>query len=142
MRYKKEDIHEKLQKITYENGLRVLIENIPYLNTVCLGIWIKTGSGNETIWNNGISHFVEHLLFKCYDSSMSQKRIISYLESEGGQINAFTEREFTCFSIRALENDLPVALNVISNMICNRKFTSYSAAQRTLSQSRQIESIL
>ena len=121
MNYIRENLEDNICKVTYSSKLRLLMEDAPYSHTICIGVWIKTGSANETIDNNGISHFVEHLLFKCYDPKLSNQAI-SFLEAVGGQINAFTEREYTCFSIRILEEDLAIALNFISNLLCNRRF--------------------
>ncbi len=114
--------NDTISKIVYSNGLTVVTESNPFLHTACVGVWIKTGSGSETRENNGISHFIEHLLFKGVDP-MSGKPFITEIESRGGQINAFTDREFTCYYTKIMNDDIPIAIKVLGNMISNRDFS-------------------
>ena len=80
------------KKIAYSNGMRVVVENIPFLRSVCVGIWVRTGSAMENDENNGISHFVEHVMFKG-TTEMSALEIANAFESKGAIINAFTSKE-------------------------------------------------
>jgi predicted Zn-dependent peptidase len=103
------------------NGLRVVVENIEYVNSVSVGLWVENGSRNETENNSGISHFIEHMLFKG-TSHRTAKQIAEEIEDVGGQINAFTGREATCFYIKALDTHLDLSLDIISDMLFNSNF--------------------
>ena len=76
------------------NGIRVVMEDIPYVNSVSIGIWVENGSKNEDKHENGISHFIEHLFFKG-TKNRSSKEIAETIDNIGGQINAFTTKEYT-----------------------------------------------
>lgn len=106
---------------TLKNGLRVIIENIDYVNSVSVGLWVENGSRNENSKNNGISHFIEHMLFKG-TSTRSAKQIAESIEDVGGQINAFTGKEATCFYIKTLDSHINLALDVLSDMLFNSRF--------------------
>lgn len=108
-------------KVTLKNGVRVVIENIPYVRSVSVGIWIKTGSRDEDEVNNGISHFIEHMLFKG-TNKRSAKDIAEQIDSVGGQLNAFTSKECTCYYAKILDNHLPIAIDILSDMFFNSKF--------------------
>jgi predicted Zn-dependent peptidase len=97
------------------NGLRVVTETINSCRSVALGIWVKTGSRNENSRNNGISHFIEHMLFKGTDRC-SAKDIAEIFDGIGGNVNAFTSKEYTCYYAKVLDEHLPIALDVLSNM--------------------------
>jgi predicted Zn-dependent peptidase len=107
---------------TLKNGLRVVVENIDYVNSVSVGLWVENGSRNENIHNNGISHFIEHMFFKG-TYNRSAKEIAETIEDVGGQINAFTGKEATCFYIKALDTHLDLSLDILSDMLFNSKFT-------------------
>ena len=104
-----------------DNGLRVVVENIEYVNSVSVGLWVENGSRNENITSSGISHFIEHMLFKG-TSSRTAKQIAEEIEDVGGQINAFTSREATCFYIKALDTYLELSLDILSDMLFNSNF--------------------
>lgn len=106
---------------TLKNGLRVVTEKIEHLNSVSVGIMVQNGSRNESEELNGISHFIEHMFFKGTDKRTS-KRIVEDIENVGGQINAFTSKEATCYYIKALNTHLDLSLDVLSDMILNSKF--------------------
>lgn len=103
------------------NGLRVIIENIDYVNSVTVGLWVENGSRNENSINNGISHFIEHMFFKGTENR-SAKEIVETVENVGGQINAFTGKESTCFYVKTLEAHLELSLDLLSDMLFNSKF--------------------
>ena len=88
-----------------DNGLRVVVENIDYVNSVSVGLWVENGSRNEDKVNNGISHFIEHMFFKGTENRTALQ-IAECIEDVGGQINAFTGKEATCFYIKALDSYL------------------------------------
>lgn len=104
------------------NGLRVVVEKIDYVNSISVGLWIENGSRNETGANNGISHFIEHMLFKGTENRTA-KKIAEDIEDVGGQINAFTGKEATCFYIKALDSHLDLSLEVLADMLFNSKFS-------------------
>lgn len=108
-------------KRTLSNGLRIVTEQIPTYRSVSFGIWIKTGSRNESPANNGISHFIEHMLFKGTDR-YSAKQIAEIFDGIGGNVNAFTAKEYTCFYAKVLDTHLPIAVDVLSDMFFNSKF--------------------
>jgi len=105
-----------------DNGLRVVVENIEYVNSVSVGLWVENGSRNENAMNSGISHFIEHMLFKG-TSDRTAKQIAEAIEDVGGQINAFTGREATCFYIKALDTYLELSLDILSDMLFNSNFS-------------------
>lgn len=104
-----------------KNGLRIITSSRPQTETVSLGLWIKTGSAYEKEEVNGISHFLEHMVFKG-TQNRSSKQISEEIENVGGQNNAYTSREFTAFYAKMLKNDLELALDVISDLIINPTF--------------------
>ena len=104
-----------------KNGLRIVLENIPSVRSVTIGIWILTGSRNETPENNGISHFIEHMLFKG-TKQRTAKDIAEFFDSIGGQINAFTSKEYTCFYAKVIDSHKESALEVLSDMFFNSTF--------------------
>ncbi len=112
-----------IDKIVLPNGLRVIAEELPYLRSVTIGIWILAGSASEDNSINGISHFLEHMLFKG-TNKRTAKEIAEELDSVGGQLEAFTGREFTCYSAKVLDNHLPLALDVLHDMFANSIFPS------------------
>ncbi|EPR13384.1 M16 family metallopeptidase [Ruminiclostridium papyrosolvens] len=111
------------KKVQLSNGLRLVYEKIPYVRSVSVGIWVGTGSRNETSENNGISHFIEHMLFKG-TSKRSAKDIAECIDAIGGQINAFTGKECTCYYTKTLDTHLEIAVDVLSDMFFNSSFAS------------------
>lgn len=107
--------------IKISNGLRIVLEEIDYVNSVSVGLWVKNGSRNENKDNSGISHFIEHMFFKGTEKR-NAKEIAEYIEDVGGQINAFTAKEATCYYVKILDTHLDLALDIISDMIFNSKF--------------------
>lgn len=100
------------------NGIRVISENIPYLKSVSIGVWIGNGSVNEKKAENGISHYIEHMLFKG-TARRSAMDITLEMDSVGGRLNAFTAREYTCFYTKTLDAHAPLAIDILSDMIYN-----------------------
>ncbi len=109
------------KKTVLDNGARVVTERIPHLHSVSIGIWIDIGSRYESAAENGICHFIEHMTFKG-TTTRSAFDIASALESVGGSINAFTSREQTCFYARVLDEHLPIAVDILTDMLMNSTF--------------------
>lgn len=103
------------------NGIRIAIEEIPYVRSVSFGIWVKNGSRDENTENNGISHFIEHMLFKGTEKR-SAKDIAEEMDALGGQINAYTTKEYTCYHTRVLDKHFKNAVDILSDMFLNSKF--------------------
>jgi len=97
------------------------MEPIPFVRSVSFGIWVQNGSRNETTSTNGISHFLEHLFFKG-TKKRTAKDIADTMDSVGGQLNAFTSKEYTCYMARTLDTHFDVALDVLSDMLFNSQF--------------------
>ena len=104
--------------IELKNGLRVVIENIPHVKSISVGVWIGAGSYAETRANNGISHFIEHMMFKG-TKKRTPKEIAEAIDDIGGQLNAFTSRDCTCYYVKVLSDHLDTAVDVLSDMLFN-----------------------
>lgn len=108
-------------KSTLTNGVRVVSEAIPYVKSVTLGVWVGSGSRSEGEHNHGISHFIEHLMFKG-TANRSAKDIAEEVDAIGGQLNAFTAKEHTCYYIKVLDTHLELAISILSDMLLASKF--------------------
>lgn len=106
------------QRTTLPNGLRIVCETIPEVHSVSLGIWVGTGSRYEEIETNGISHFVEHMLFKG-TTHRTAKQIAEMIDAVGGQLNAFTTKEYTCFYAKVLNKHFDLGIDLLSDMVTN-----------------------
>jgi predicted Zn-dependent peptidase len=107
-----------IEKYTLKNGVRVIFERIPTVRSVALGIWIGTGSKNESDSINGISHLIEHMLFKG-TKTRTAKQIAEAFDQIGGNVNAFTSKEYTCYYARVLDEHAPFAIEVLADMFFN-----------------------
>ena len=110
-----------LRRTELPNGLIVLTERMEHLHSVAMGVWIKSGSRCESAEMNGISHFVEHMLFKGTKSRSAQK-IAREMDSIGGNLDAFTSKETICFNVKSLSDHVPIALDVLTDMVLNPTF--------------------
>ncbi|WP_042356225.1 M16 family metallopeptidase [Bacillus rubiinfantis] len=110
-----------INKYTCKNGVRIVLEQIPTVRSVAIGIWIGTGSRNEIPETNGISHFLEHMFFKG-TTTRSAKEIAEAFDSIGGQVNAFTSKEYTCYYAKVLDTHAKLALDVLADMFFNSTF--------------------
>ncbi|MBP1649786.1 MAG: peptidase domain protein, partial [Bacteroidetes bacterium] len=119
------------QKSTLDNGVRVVSESIPYVRSVSLGIWADVGSRDESPEQNGISHFLEHMVFKG-TKKRSVKEIAQSLESLGGYLNAFTTKEQTCFYARVLDTHVPQSMDVLSDLLLNATFRRHELEKEKL----------
>src|SRR3989337_2612014 len=111
----------KIQKTTLRNGLKIISEEMPDIQSASIGVWVNIGSRNEDSKKNGISHFIEHLLFKGTEKRTALD-IAREIESVGGVLNAFTGREYTCFYAKILNKDLPKAIDLLSDIFINSRF--------------------
>src|SRR5437868_11922981 len=105
------------------NGLTILTEEMQQIRSASIGIWIKTGSRNEEAERNGISHFVEHMLFKG-TTSRSAQDIARQVDSIGGNMDAFTAKECICFNVKILDEHLPIAMDILSDLVLNPVFAA------------------
>ena len=112
---------ESITKTTLANGLRIITEKIDSVKSISVGIWVKTGSRNEEKELAGITHFIEHMLFKGTEKR-SAFEIAQSMESVGGYLNAFTSSEYTCYYARCVDEQLSRALDVLSDMVLNPSF--------------------
>ncbi|MDU5019311.1 MAG: pitrilysin family protein, partial [Clostridiales bacterium] len=106
---------------TLDNGLTIVGEEIPYLKSITLGVWVNAGSRIESEKLSGISHFIEHMLFKGTKNRTS-KEIASTIDNLGGQINAFTSKECTCYYVKLLDEHIDIGLDILSDMFLNPLF--------------------
>jgi predicted Zn-dependent peptidase len=112
-----------LRRTVLPNGLIVLTERMEHLRSVAMGVWIKSGSRCEPAETNGISHFVEHMLFKG-TRSRSAQNIAREMDSIGGNLDAFTGKETICFNVKSLADHVPIALDVLADLVLNPVFAS------------------
>ena len=112
-----------LRRTVLPNGLIVLTERMEHLRSVAMGVWIKSGSRCEPAETNGISHFVEHMLFKGTRSRTAQL-IAREMDSIGGNLDAFTGKETICFNVKSLSDHVPIALDVLSDLVLNPVFAA------------------
>ncbi len=110
-----------VKKATLKSGVTVVMEPLDYVGSCALGIWVKTGSVNETADNSGISHFIEHMMFKG-TARRDARKIAEDMDNLGGQINAFTGKEATCYYIKTLSSNLSAAMEVLFDMFTNSTF--------------------
>jgi predicted Zn-dependent peptidase len=100
------------------NGLTVLTETMPHIRSVSIGIWVRTGSRHEEPEANGVSHFLEHMVFKG-TKSRSAEQIARQVDSIGGNMDAFTAKECICFNVKVLDQHMPIAMDVLSDLVLN-----------------------
>jgi len=105
-----------VKRFVHASGLRIVTEEVPSVRSAAVGIWVNVGSRDETPAVAGASHFLEHLLFKG-TTRRNALEISSSIEAVGGEMNAFTSKEYTCFYARVIDTDLPMAIDVISDLI-------------------------
>lgn len=104
-----------------KNGLTIIAEEIPYFKSISMGIWFRAGIKTEENYIDGVSHFIEHMMFKGTKNRTS-KQLVAEIENLGGVINAFTGRECTCYYVRLLDEHLNIGIDILSDMILNSKF--------------------
>ena len=117
-----------IRKTVLPNGLLVLTESMPHLRSVSMGAWIGSGSRDEAPEVNGVSHFVEHMVFKG-TTSRSAQQIAREVDTIGGNLDAFTGKEMVCFNIKVLDENVPPALDVLSDLVLHPTFTPEELAR-------------
>ena len=110
------------------NGLTVITEQMSHIRSVSVGIWLKTGSRDEDSEWNGISHFIEHMVFKGTETR-SAEAIARQVDSIGGNMDAFTAKECICFNIKVLDEHLPLAMDVLSDLVLHPTFDTGDIAK-------------
>src|SRR6476660_3002339 len=110
-----------IQRETLPNGLIVLSEEMSHIRSIAIGIWMKTGSRDESPELNGISHFTEHMVFKG-TKTRTARDIARQVDSIGGNMDAFTGKETICFNIKVLDEHVPVAIDILSDLVLNPVF--------------------
>ncbi|MDQ0189276.1 insulinase family protein [Alicyclobacillus cycloheptanicus] len=108
-------------RIQLPNGVRVVGEEIPTIRSVSIGVWIKTGSRYETPRNNGISHFLEHMFFKG-TNRYTARELAEVFDGIGGQVNAFTSKEYTCYYAKVLDEHFSIAVDTLADMLFHSRF--------------------
>ena len=98
------------------NGLRVVGERLPYLRSVSIGAWMHVGSMMELPEESGLSHFLEHMVFKGTEKRTA-RQIAEEMDAVGGQLNAFTGRDCTCFYAKVIDENLELAVDILSDLV-------------------------
>jgi predicted Zn-dependent peptidase len=110
-----------VERTVFPNGLTILTERMEHVRSVAMGVWIRAGSRHEVAELNGISHFVEHMVFKGTETRSAQ-RIAREVDAIGGNLDAFTGKETVCFNIKVLDEHVPTALDVLSDLVLHPIF--------------------
>ena len=108
-------------KTVLDNGIRIVSHEMPEHRSVSLGIWVENGSRHESEAENGISHFIEHLLFKGTERR-SAAQIAEEMDAVGGVLNAFTSKEHTCYYAKVLDENLPLAIDLLTDIFLHSSF--------------------
>lgn len=110
-----------INKVVLDNGVCILTEELPHVRSAAVGFWVDAGSRDEADASAGVCHFIEHMLFKGTENR-SAKDIAETLDSVGGQLNAFTTKEYTCYYARVLDEHLELAIDVLTDMLFRSRF--------------------
>jgi predicted Zn-dependent peptidase len=110
-----------IETTTLPNGIRVISESMPHVRSACVGIWIGTGSRNEDPHDSGISHFIEHMLFKGTENR-SAEDIARVVDSCGGHLDAYTSKELVSYNSKVISDQLPLAFDVLSDLVLHPLF--------------------
>jgi predicted Zn-dependent peptidase len=113
--------HGMIVKESLANGLTLVTEAMPHVRSVAIGVWLKRGSRHETAVQSGISHFIEHMVFKG-TKTRSAERIAAEVDSIGGHMDAFTAKEYASFHLKVLDRHLPLAVDILSDIVLNPLF--------------------
>src|SRR4051812_14425715 len=114
-------LERDIRTTTLANGIKVITEAMPHVRSVSVGVWVGSGSRRETPEQNGVSHFIEHMLFKG-TATRTAEDIARSVDSIGGNLDAFTAKEMTCFNTKVLDEHLPIAMDVLSDLVLNPRF--------------------
>jgi predicted Zn-dependent peptidase len=116
-------VTEGYRKSVLPNGIRILTERMPHVRSVAVGVWVETGSRHEPAARGGVSHLIEHLVFKGTASRTAQD-IARTMDSVGGQMDAFTTKEHTCFYVQVLDEHLPLAVDLLTDILLHPLFNA------------------
>jgi predicted Zn-dependent peptidase len=122
-----DDLRE-IRREVLPNGLVVLTEEMQHIRSISIGIWLKCGSRDEQPEHNGISHFLEHMVFKGTETRTAED-IARQIDSIGGNLDAFTAKECICFNVKVLDEHLPIALDVLSDLVLHPIFDTKDIAR-------------
>src|SRR5271168_3957738 len=111
----------EIERTVLPNGVRVVTERMPHVRSVTVGVWIGTGSREESLEETGISHFIEHMLFKG-TKNRSAEQIARSVDSIGGGLDAFTSKELVSYNVKVLDEHLPHAFGIVSDLVRNPLF--------------------
>jgi predicted Zn-dependent peptidase len=114
-------VTESYRKSVLPNGMRILTERMPHVRSVAVGVWVETGSRHEVEARGGVSHLIEHLVFKG-TATRSAEAIARTMDSVGGQMDAFTTKENTCFYVQVLDEHLPLAVDLLTDILLHPLF--------------------
>jgi predicted Zn-dependent peptidase len=115
-------------KEVLDNGLTLLTEQMPHVRSVAVGVWLKRGSRHETPAQTGISHFIEHMVFKG-TKNRTAERIAAEVDSIGGYMDAFTAKEYASFHLKVLDEHLPLAMDILGDVVMNPLFDALEMAK-------------
>ena len=110
------------------NGLTVITEQMQHIRSASIGVWLQTGSRDEESESNGISHFIEHMVFKGTKHRTAEE-IARQVDSIGGNMDAFTAKECICFNVKVLDEHVPTALDILSDLVLNPVFDTADIAR-------------
>src|SRR6201982_809713 len=122
------DADRNIRRAVLPNGLTLITEEMKHIRSISIGIWMKTGSRDEDLSWNGISHFIEHMVFKG-TKHRSAEQIARQVDSIGGNMDAFTAKECICFNVQVLHEHVPVALDILSDLVLNPVFDGSDIAR-------------
>jgi predicted Zn-dependent peptidase len=114
-------VSEEYRKSLLPNGIRIVTERMPHVRSVAVGVWVETGSRHEPAERGGMSHLIEHLVFKG-TASRTAEAIARAMDSVGGQMDAFTTKEYTCFYVQVLDEHLPMAVDLLTDILLHPLF--------------------
>src|SRR5437660_9327656 len=109
---------ENIEVSTLPNGIRIVSETVPHVQSVSVGIWVGVGERDEEKPVRGITHFIEHMLFKG-TARRTAREIADEIESRGGSLNAFTDKEYTCYYAKALAEHASLVMDILTDMLRN-----------------------
>ena len=117
-----------IRKRVLPNGLTLVSESLDHVRSVAVGVWLKRGSRHETARQSGISHFVEHMVFKGTRSRTAQQ-IAAEVDSIGGHMDAFTSKEYAAFHLKVLDQHLSLAVELLGDIVLNPRFDPVEIAK-------------
>ena len=117
-----------IQRHVLPNGLVVVTETMNHVRSVSIGVWVRNGSRREVTEQNGLAHFMEHMVFKGTERR-SAEAIAREMDSVGGMLDAFTSKEQICFNAKVLDENLPIAFDVIADLVLRPRFDSEDVAK-------------